>query len=336
VTESLSAGDIEIDAQSGRIAGAAAHERLALTLLRTAMRILQPFHQFGFSYVARAVRSLLPSRRAMVFRLGPDSQMRVPYCDSYWSIMLLPGYQYERSVRALLVASHDVACGFIDGGANHGFWSIVASSREAGSRKVVAVEAASDTFARLDDNRLLNSSRFEALNKAIGATSNQRVRVYGSKHEARSIVAPDDGSEPILDCETITVDDIAALPNFAGLDKFIVKLDVEGMEIEAFSGAKRLLDIDTAFIYEEHGSDFDHSTTRHALDVLGLRVFWLGGSQAMEITSPQQLQPIKRSRRFGYDMVASRSPFWIDRLEKLAAGQRREADTSIQSDEAKR
>jgi FkbM family methyltransferase len=312
--------DITIDTQSGRVEGAAVHERVALAMLRAAMQILQPFHQFGFSYVARTVRTFLPSERTMVLTLAPDCHMRVSYCDSYWSILLLPSYQYEQSVRSLLAASRDVAYGFIDGGANHGFWSILVSGPEAGGKKAVAIEAASDTFERLEDNRSLNDCRFEALNKAIGATSGKHVLIYGAKHEARSTVAPADGSKPILDCETITVDDIAALPHFAGLEKFIVKLDVEGVEIAAFSGASRLLEGDTVFIYEEHGSDSDHEATRHVLEVLKLRVFWLGHGLLEEITSPDDLRRIKKSRRFGYDMVASRSRFWIERLERLIAG----------------
>jgi FkbM family methyltransferase len=313
--------DIVIDTQSGRVEGAAVHERVALATLRTAMRILQPFHQFGFSYVARTVRTLLPSDRAMVLALAPNCHMRVSYCDSYWSIMLLPSYEYERSVRSLLAASRDIDYGFIDGGANHGFWSILVSGPEAGAKKAVAIEAASDTFERLEDNRVLNGSRFEALNKAIGATGGEHVRIYGAKHEARSTVAPANGAEPILDCETITVDDVAALPHFAGLDKFIVKLDVEGVEIAAFSGASRLLEGDTVFVYEEHGSDSGHGATRHVLEVLKLRVFWLGHGFLKEITSPDDLDRIKKSRRFGYDMVASRSRLWIERLERLIAEQ---------------
>lgn len=311
--------DILIDAQNGRVEGAALREKMALVMLRMAMRVLSPFHLFGFSYVARAVRKLFPSKRPMTFALAPDCRMRVTYCDAYWSILLLPAYPYEPAIRSLLTASRDVAYGFIDGGANHGFWSILVSGPEAGSKKAVAVEAASDTFEHLEDNRQLNDDRFAALNKAVGARSGERVRIYGAKHEARSTVAPGDGAKPILDCETITVDDIAALPHFAGLEKFIVKLDVEGVEIAAFSGATRLLEGDTVFIYEEHGSDPDHEATRHVLEVLKLRVFWLGEGLLKEITSPKDIGRIKKSRRFGYDMIASCSPFWIERLEKFAA-----------------
>ncbi|WP_054309725.1 FkbM family methyltransferase [Mesorhizobium sp. 1M-11] len=313
------AKDIVVDAHSGRIEGASLHEAMALRSLRLAMRVLLPLRQFGFSYVARAVRALLPSKRPMVFTLTSGASMRVPYCDPYWSILLLPGYSYERSMLTLLDAVRDVGYGFIDGGANYGYWSILASGPQAGSKPTVAIEAAADTFRVLEDNRLLNGGRYTALNRAIGAMSGEHVRIFGAKHEARTIVDPADGSPPILECDTISIDDLAALPLFAGLDKFIVKLDVEGVEIAAFSGATRLLGGDTVFVYEDHGSDLDHATTRHALDMLKLRVFWLGHGRRREITAPEQLADIKKSRRFGYDFIATRSPFWIERLERLIA-----------------
>lgn len=311
------AGDIVVDTRSGAVEGASAHERLAIAGLQTATAILRPVHEFGYSYVARLIRLLLPSRKSLVLRLDDDSLMRVGYCDGYWSTMLLKGYRYEPWTKALLVDSADVKCGFIDCGANFGFWSIYASSKAAGSKPTVGIEAASDTFARLDDNRLLNGDRYVALNKAIGAKSGERVRIYGVKHEARTTVAPSADAKPILDCETITIDDVAAMPVFAGIDKFIVELDVEGVEIPAFDGATRLLAGDGAFVYEEHGSDPTHETTRHVLENLKLRVFWLGDNQRGEIHSIDQLAGIKKSRRYGYDMVASASPFWIARLERL-------------------
>jgi FkbM family methyltransferase len=318
MTAVAGAGDIVIDTRNGAVEGATAHERLAIAGLRTATAMLRPLHEFGYSYVARLIRLLLPSRKSMVLRLDDDSLMRVGYCDGYWSTMTLKGYRYEPWTKALLVDSADVDCGFIDCGANFGFWSIYASSKAAGSKPTVAIEAASDTFARLDDNRLLNGDRYVALNKAIGAKSGEHVRIYGVKHEARTTVAPSADAKPILDCETITIDDVAAMPVFAGIDKFIVKLDVEGVEIPAFDGATRLLAGDGAFVYEEHGSDPTHATTRHVLENLKLRVFWLGEGERGEILSVDQLAGIKKSRRYGYDMVASASPYWIARLERLA------------------
>lgn len=315
-------GEIAVDRANGAVTGAALHERLAISALRLSGAVLRPLHDFGFSYVARATRKVLPSTKPMVLKIAGDSFMRVDYCDAYWSTLLSPGYQYEEWISTFLLASSDVDYGFIDGGANHGYWSILVSGKDAGSKPVVAIEAASDTFAHLEDNRRLNGGRFTAINRAIGAVGGERVLIYGAKHEARTTVASGD-AKPILDCVTISLDEVAAMEEFAGVDKFVVKLDVEGVEIAAFSGAVRLLASDSVFIYEEHGSDRAHETTRYVIEKLGLKVFWLGRGEQCEIVSLDRLDGIKKSRRFGYDMVATKSPFWLSRLESLVAGQPR-------------
>ena len=309
---------ILIDRATGAITGAKPHEWLALKLLRLAVIIMLPFHLFGFSYVCRLVRTLLPSRRKMIFQLDGDSRMLTDYCDAYWSVLLMPGFPYETENANLITASRDVDYGFIDGGANHGFWSALVSGNAAGQKPVVAIEAASDTFDRLNQNRTLNDKRFVGLNRAIGAISGERVLIYGAKHEMRSTIAPDETTKPILDCISISLDDVAAHSHFANISKFIVKLDVEGVEIAAMTAAKKLQNSDSVFLYEDHGSDRNHETTRHVMSALGMQVYWLGREEpAAKIIDVSQLNVIKRSRRFGYDFAASKSPFWVERLDGL-------------------
>jgi FkbM family methyltransferase len=309
---------ITFDIHTGKITGASWHEWLALRLLGLAARLMLPFHLFGFSYVCRLIRIVLPSRRKMLFQLDADSRMLTDYCDAYWSVLLMPGFPYERENANLMAAARDIDYGFIDGGANHGFWSALVSSKSAGQKPVVAIEAASDTFDRLQQNCALNDNRFVALNRAIGAVSGERVLIYGAKHEARSTIAPDETTKPILDCVTICLDDVAAHEHFSGVSKFIVKLDVEGVEIAAMAAATKLQNMDAVFIYEDHGSDQTHETTRHVLNELGMQVFWLGREEpASRILDVKQMDAIKRSRRFGYDFAASKSPFWIERLNAM-------------------
>ena len=304
--------------QTGKITSAKPHEWLALRLLGLAVRLMQPFHLYGFSYVCRLTRTLLPSRRKTLFLLDNDSRMVTDYCDAYWSVLLRPGFPYETENANLIKAARAVTYGFIDGGANHGFWSALISGKAAGQKPVVAIEAASDTFDRLQKNRALNDNRFVALNRAIGAISGERVLIYGAKHEARSTIAPDTTTKPILDCISMSLDDIAAHEHFADVTKFIVKLDVEGVEIAAMTAATKLQAADTVFLYEDHGSDRSHETTRHVMEQLGMQVFWLGRDEpATKIIDAKQLDAIKRSRRFGYDFAASKSPFWIELLDAL-------------------
>ena len=309
------ATDIVIDARTGRVENAAMHERLALLALRASIAILGP-NLFGFSYIARAVRKLLPSRKSMQFVLSDDARMRVDYCDAYWSQLVSPNHNYEPEVRRFVTAFRDTPYAFIDGGANHGYWSILVTSKAFGSKPAVAVEAASDTYVHLDENRQLNADRFTILNRAIGSVTGEQVRIYGVKHEARTTVASE-GLKPILDCVSITLDDLSKEKPVAGAGAFAVKLDVEGMEVQSMNAATSLLNSDCVFVYEDHGSDRTHEVTRNAMGKLGLRVFWLDEKQPREIRDASELDAIKVSRRFGYDMAATKSPFWLSRLENL-------------------
>ena len=313
--------DIVIDTRTGRVENAAVHERLALLLLRGAVMVLRPFHMFGYSYVARAVRKLLPSNKSLQFVFADDARMRVDYCDAYWSLLVYPNFNYEADVKTFVEAFRDTPYAFIDGGANHGYWSILTSSKAYGAKKVIAVEAASDTFGQLDENRILNGDRFITMNRAIGATSGEQVRIYGVKHEARTTVA-EEGLKPILDCISISLDDLADQPVVKNAPAYAVKLDVEGVEVAAMNGASTLMRTDSVFIYEDHGSDRTHSVTQNALGNLGMRVFWLGAQNPVEIREASQLDAIKVSRRVGYDFAASKSPFWVSRLEALVNGKK--------------
>jgi hypothetical protein len=105
----------------------------------------------------------------------------------------------------------------------------------------------------------------------------------------------------------------------AGINRFVVKLDIEGMEADAMKAADALLHSDSVFIYEDHGSDRRHGTTARVLGEIGLRVFWLGDGNAREISDPAALDAIKTSRRYGYDLAATRSAFWIEKLQAMVA-----------------
>jgi FkbM family methyltransferase len=308
--------DIVIDTRSGRIDNAALHEKLALLLMRVAVTVLRPFHFLGASYAARILRRIIPSKKSIQFILNDDSRMRVDYLDAYWMFLMARNFHYEADVQAFVEAFKDTPYAFIDGGANHGYWSILTSSKQFGSKKSIAIEAASDTFAQLEENCALNNERFVAMNNAIGATSGEHVRIYGVKHEARTIVATE-GAKPILDCMSISLDDVANEPSINGAEAYAVKLDVEGMEISSMNAATTLLGGNSVFLYEDHGSDKLHEVTRNAMDNLALRVFWLGDKNALEITNTDQLNAIKVSRRVGYDFAATKSQFWLSRLENL-------------------
>lgn len=310
---------ITIDCRTGAIAGARAHELVAVWLVRLASIILKPVNHFGLSYICRAVRTLLPSDRPFLFLIDADTRFRVDYCDAYWSVLTVANYVYEPPIRRFVDEMRDVDYAFLDCGANQGYWSAIVSSPAGGKHRVIAVEAASDTYWHLADNQALNRGAFTGINRAISGRSGEIVKIYGVKHEARSMLPSGAGDTSALEVETLSLDDLADHPAVAGAPMVAIKLDVEGVEIDAMSAAERLLARETVFLYEDHGHDRTHKVTEFAMGALGMRVFWLGRGGPYEITSLNQLDAIKVSRRRGYDFAASRSPIWLAKLDGVVA-----------------
>ncbi len=101
----------------------------------------------------------------------------------------------------------------------------------------------------------------------------------------------------------------------------VIKLDVEGLEAHLLAMLDSSTDEDVLAVYEDHGRDEAHSTTRAALDA-GFRVAfvdWDGSLTAIDPDSlQQQLDELKSNPRWGYNFVAV-AP------SGLAAGRLREA-----------
>ncbi len=251
--------------------------------------------------------------------LNDDATFSFPLNDGYWARLFERKDKYEEEIDLFLqhVASDNYR--FVDCGANFGFWSVLASSRTYGAKQALAVEAASENFIRLKRNAALNGDRFSTLHAAIAGSTGEAVRVYGSKHEALSIV-PDGSSARGDAVTTISLDTL--LSNSIGSSDckpLLVKLDVEGAEIEALRGATNVMEAESLLICEEHGSDRDHLVTRHILRETPCQVFYYEqkAEKFERIFSFHQLEQIKRRHWVGYNVFATGSEFWLDRLSSF-------------------
>ena len=306
---------IEIDRMTGRRSGSAAAENLGLSAMTLAARMLAPFHEYGFSYAARAVARALPSSKSVRLRFPDRTSFDFPYGDPYWSTLLRAGRVYERGIEFLLGEIADEDFVFVDCGANYGYWSARISGPQFGSHAAIAIEAAPDTFEWLRRNCTANGDRFAILNRAISASSGERVSLFGAKHEARSVVSS--GGAAVGEVETISLDRLLDRDELRSAARIVLKLDVEGAELEALRGGARMLERDVLLIYEDHGSDRSHAVTRHVKAEAGMRVFAATGHNVWEVRDLGELDAVKVSRRWGYDFFATRSPFWITRMESL-------------------
>jgi FkbM family methyltransferase len=312
-TDAAAAGrPLAFDRGNGMLTGAGALERIAVLALQAGSLLTQPYGHRGYRLGCKAVANFVP-RRDIVVRLNEDAEFAIPFCDGYWSRLLNRGY-HEEEIEAFLRSAEGIRYSLVDCGANFGYWSVLASSRPFGGQPTLAIEASPDNAKRLATNALLNGDRFRWLNAAVGEKPGGFARITGARHEAFGtlvLAEPESEAVPIVSLDGLAADGLIdpALP-------VVIKLDVEGVEIEALTGAEGLLRHDCVVICEEHGLDRTHGITRHLIDALALRVFAYdeGKRRFMRLDRIDRLDRIKRHAWVGYNVFATSSALWEERL----------------------
>jgi FkbM family methyltransferase len=307
---------IQFDRASGALEGANLWERTAALALSTGSKISSHFSHMGYIACANLLRRTLPERNIAV-RLNEDAVFEFPYGDGYWSKLLNRSYHYEDELELLFKDSADVDYTLIDCGANYGYWSVLVSSKPFGAQKAIAIEPSAQNFPKLANNAAINGNRFETMKCAIGA-GRGRAKLSGTKHEAFSIAGDQsDGEEvPVIALDNLLDDGKIALDG-----KYLIKLDVEGVEIEAMKGGVRLMQGDSVLLCEEHGSDRKHTVSRYILEQtpLELIVYDPSSNRLETVTELSILDRIKVSTHVGYNVFGTASAFWQDRISALNA-----------------
>jgi FkbM family methyltransferase len=262
------------------------------------------------------LRKTLPERNIAI-RLNSDAVFEFPYGDGYWSKLLNRAYRYENELELLFRDSVDVDYTFIDCGANYGYWSVQVSSKPFGGHKVIAIEPSGQNFPKLANNARINGNRFETMKCAIGS-GRGTAHLTGTKHEAFSIAGGNSGGEQV---PVIALDNLIDDGKVSASGKFLIKLDVEGVEIEAIKGGSRLLQGDSVILCEEHGNDPAHTVSRYILEQtpLALMVYDPLTSRIETVKELSILDRIKVSTHVGYNVFGTASAFWQDRINALNA-----------------
>jgi FkbM family methyltransferase len=192
------------------------------------------------------------------------------------------------------------------------------TSAPFGSHKAIAIEPSSQNFAKLANNAGVNGNRFELMKCAIGAARGI-ARLSGTKHEAFSIAGGADGGGE--EVPVIALDNLIDDGKVSADGKFLIKLDVEGVEVEAIKGGTRLLQGDSVIMCEEHGNDPDHTVSRYILDQTPLKliVYDPRSNRLETVTELSILDRIKVSSHVGYNVFGTASAFWQNRINALNA-----------------
>jgi FkbM family methyltransferase len=298
------------------MSGASAVERAAGLALKAGSKVASLYYHRGYNMAANQLKRLLPERDINV-ALAADAIFSFPFGDGYWSKLLNRAFKYEDELEIVLFDARDVPYTLLDCGANYGYWSVKVSSAQFGRKRSLAFEPSRQNHSRLAHNAMINGNRFEAVRAAIGSARGTAT-LSGHKHEAFSIAGGAEGGERVT---VLSLDSLIEDRRIAEAGKYIVKLDVEGVEIDAMKGAQRLLKTDAVVVCEEHGNDPLHTVTRYILEQTPMQavVHNPDTDRFERLTDLATLTRMKTTTNIGYNVFASASPFWIERILKIDA-----------------
>lgn len=299
--------------ESGMLTGAGMIDGIAVLALQAGSTFTRPFGHRDYELGCKAVSAAV-APRDIVVRLNGDAAFAIPSADGYWSGLLNDRSDYEEEIEAFLRSAADLNYMLVDCGANFGYWSVVASSKSFGAQTALAIGASPKNAERLGVNARLNGGRFRCLNGAIGGRAGGFARMTGSKHEALAtymLINEEQGAVRIASLDSLVVDGHidCSVPT-------VVKIDVEGVEIEALKGVADLLSRNAVVICKELGSDRSHSVARHPLSATSLKIYVFDPSLSrfVPVDGLDVLDRVKRYRWVGYNVFATSSKIWLQRL----------------------
>jgi FkbM family methyltransferase len=149
-------------------------------------------------------------------------------------------YDFEPAELRFAIQQASAGGTIVDVGANIGAFTVACARAAGGRGRVVALEPAPATFAKLARTcRQLGIENVELLQRAAAAGTGRRQLVTGGIHELRQHLRDgrEASSDHLTDVEAVRLDDVCGPPE----EVTLLKMDVEGHEVEALSGAARIL-----------------------------------------------------------------------------------------------
>ena len=162
-----------------------------------------------------------------------------------------------------LLFEHVGYCNFIDCGANTG--AVICKLIKTNSKlRGFAFEPHPMTFSKLKSNVELNgiSSAVDLFNNALGATAGSiEMSVRGSESMAvvkNSTFGANDEDSEIVNIQQVTIDD--CMDSISG--EVIIKIDVEGWELEVLKGSLKTLARTSKIVVECHTEELLESCSK--------------------------------------------------------------------------
>ena len=129
----------------------------------------------------------------------------------------------------------------IDCGSNFGFYSLFVCSL-SNKNKVISIEASPDTFKEFKNNIDLNKfNNIKYFNKAVSHVDNATVELKESEKDwESSIISSDYKVINSIKIDTITLDTVLR-EEILNEETLIIKIDVEGSDLDVLAGAKKII-----------------------------------------------------------------------------------------------
>ncbi len=185
-----------------------------------------------------------PTDAPIVFRWYEGLRVRV-FLGNDLSLCLFVLGAYDPNEFVLLRRILEPGMVMLDGGANEGLYSLYASRRVGAQGLVLAVEPSTREFERLEANLALNRLvNVQPLKVALASRAGDaQLAVAYERHAGLNTLEPKILPET-ADLwgevhETVQVDTIDALVTRYDLQRLdVIKLDIEGSEVDALEGAR--------------------------------------------------------------------------------------------------
>jgi FkbM family methyltransferase len=176
---------------------------------------------------------------AVVVARDPIDGHKIKITPDY--IDLLRGEGYEKGTTMVFIALVKEGMNIVDIGANVGYYTLLAARRVGPHGKVYAFEPEPRNFGLLMENIRLNShENVIAIQRAVSNEAGTAPLFLSPRCSgAHSLVSTRDYSNETIAVETVTLDKFFEMEGCPAIQ--LIKMDIEGWEIEALDGMRRLI-----------------------------------------------------------------------------------------------
>ncbi len=277
---------------------------------------LTSYFDFKFFYNLNKMITIFISKKKIIkIKLNLDSNFSFLLNDPYYNRLIYPKYKYEPEIEFILQKLKHINFLFVDAGANYGYWSTLISSKKFRNKKVIALEPLKSNYYFLYKNKQDNKKRFKILNLGVGEKK-KYCKIYYNKDSSNVGASIYKDKNKRLNSEIIKINKIDNILSKIKKKNYVLKLDVEGNEINALKGAKQTLNKNCLIIYEDHGKDKSHLNTKY-LFKNNFLVYYLDKEKIYQIKKINELNLIKRINHKGYNFIATKSLLFQISLKKI-------------------